>query len=265
MIVSIDGHVVECVDSYRYLGTEPTDIETAFKRRHGLAWGAIRRLDQLSRSRGVAALPLKLKFFNALILSIFVYACQTWPATRAWIRRIDSAYDRMLRYCFGPAFNRLALHRNGVMPLLSTIVTHRRANTVGHALRRDQALSRVLKCEPWRIGRALGLERTIAREVESMIDPNRAELRSNWGVHAADRDYWRARARNLAMRHEDTEYDRLQAQHDRRTAHPLRQERVAPSCLLGKAPPVSSATEGADRRARQRVRPEGAKGPCRSI
>ena len=222
-IVSIDGKVVECVEAYRYLGTEPTDVEAAFSRRLGLTWAAARKLDQLWRTKTTSAddAKLKIKFFNAMVQSIFVYGCQTWPASREWTARIDGAYDRLLRWCFGQQYNRLALHKNGNIPLLSSLVTQRRANTVGHALRRDQALGRVLVRVPWRIGRGKGLERSIRAEVDWMFDCQQDE-RATWMLEAHDRDRWRSRARALAEHHENDEYNRLARQHQRRVAHPDR-------------------------------------------
>ena len=76
--------------------------------------------------------------------------------------------------------------------------------------------------KPWRIGRKFGLERTVVREVGVMFGKTIALDRELWEDCAKDRLPWRQAARRLAADHEDTEYDKLQRQHDRRVAHPNR-------------------------------------------
>ena len=219
-IVAVDGKEVERVDSYTYLGQQPAAVEKAFLHRKGLAWLACRSFSQLWKSSAPSA--LKESFVTSIVQTVFVYGGQAWPSTAEWTQRIDSTYDAMLRYCLGSAYNTLELHRGGRIPMLSSLLTLRRVNTVGHALRRDQSLSLLLKQTAKRPGRKIGIERCIERDL-SCLGPDRGD----WVNVASRRDEWRAMARTVAAEHEEKVYEKLQRLQQRRHARPGRRAEVA--------------------------------------
>jgi hypothetical protein len=224
-MVDLGGKTVQCVQSYGYLGLQPANVLAAFNKRKGLAWVAIVKLGQLWTHHIPS--DIKLSLFKTLVESVLVYGCQAWPDTAVWRRRIDSTYDMMIRHCLGPAFNKLALHQNGKIPLLSSLVAQRRFNTIGHALRRDQALTQLLTHDPSRIGRSLGVERVIKRDIHKFCLQHGLHTdRDQWVDAAHHHSAWRRWAREMAAANEDSVYARLQLHHDRRVAHPQRQQRV---------------------------------------
>jgi len=220
-IVAIDGKEVERVDSYTYLGQQPAAVEKAFVHRKQLAWLACRSFSQLWKSS--APSELKERFVTSIVQTVFVYGGQAWPTTAEWTQRVNSTYDAMLRYCLGSAYNTLELHRGGRIPMLSSLLTLRRVNTVGHALRRDQSLSLLLRQAPKRIGRKMGIERCIVRD----LNPYLGNDRDYWADVAADRVEWRRMARRIAAEHEEKVHERLQQQHQRRHDRPERRSEVA--------------------------------------
>ena len=191
VIRALDGKEVECVDAYTYLGQQPGAELRAFNKRKALAWCAVRKFDQLWKSSGHRS--IKEQFFKSIVQTVFVYGGQGWPSTAEWTRRIDTANDRMMSYCLGCAYNTYDLHDGGRIPMLSSVIALRRVNTVGHALRREQPLSLLLGHKPKRIGRKLGIERTIVRDLRAIGGD-----RDEWFDHAADRAEWRDMARRVA-------------------------------------------------------------------
>jgi len=210
-------------------------VRAAFDKRKGLAWCAILKLDQLWASKG--NLDLKRQIFTAVVQTVFVYGGQAWPNTAKWRQRVDSTYDRMLRYCVGSpytggkAYNTIELHEHGRIPMLSSVMTLRRINTIGHALRRDQALSLLLRHAPKKIGRKIGIERTIVNDLKPYFgnkkmsnDNSKDDMREEWRLEAKDREQWRDMARDAAARHEEEIYHQLEKRHQQRISKPARQE-----------------------------------------
>jgi len=227
-IVAVGGKEVERVDDYTYLGQQPAAVEKAFVKRKQLAWLACRSFSQLWKS--TAPSKLKESFVTSIVQTVFVYGGQAWPSTAEWTQRIDSTYDAMLRYCLGSAYNTLELHRGGRIPMLSSLLTLRRVNTVGHALRRDQPLSLLLRKQPKRLGKKMSLERCILRDLRPFFARGEDE-RSGWHDAAQNKGEWRDMARQVAAEQEEKVYEKLRRQHQKRHERPQRAAEVAKKAM----------------------------------
>ena len=75
-----NGKTLNRVDNFKYLGSWVENTSKDLKIRKGQAWTAIRKLDNIWKSK----LPrnLKINFFRATIESIFLYGAETWTLLR---------------------------------------------------------------------------------------------------------------------------------------------------------------------------------------
>ena len=75
--VSLNGQQLKRVNDFKYLGTKVASSEGDFKHRRALVWVAFWEMEKLWQSKQIP-LSLKLNIFNAAVISIFLYGCETW-------------------------------------------------------------------------------------------------------------------------------------------------------------------------------------------
>ena len=195
--------VIQCVEKYTYLGTDPFDTEGQFHQRKGKAWGAIKKLDTFWANKGIGV-RVKSQLFQTIVETVFTYGAVCWPTCVLWRDKIDRAYTAMLRYCLKTGEEEYDLYDQGALAHLSSKITYHRLMTVGHAMRHDQVLGRVLlsKYALPREGRELTLEKQLERDFE---EPDR----DCWPEMVRDRVAWRQRAREVAALNEERIYEKL--------------------------------------------------------
>jgi hypothetical protein len=90
------GGEVAHTKEYKYLGAQVVDQDKELKRRIGLAWGVLKKLECMWKS------PLtrtgRIILFNSLVLEIFLYGCTTWTLRVSDMRLLTGSYTRMVRY-----------------------------------------------------------------------------------------------------------------------------------------------------------------------
>ena len=106
----------------------------------------------------------------------------------------------MLRYCTH-SYDVRSCYNNGKIPHLSSLICFRKITTVGHALRRQQALSFLLTNPETRKGRLHTLEKELASYIPVP--------QSDWDLLAQDRDSWRKMAVQKAYESEEAIYLQL--------------------------------------------------------
>ena len=101
--VSVDGHEIEVVDSFRFLGstiTSDSRCEKDIRRRISLGKSAVRKLEKVWKDRGVSK-QTKIKLMRVLVFPVFLYSSETWVVRKADRRRIDAfelwCWRRLLR------------------------------------------------------------------------------------------------------------------------------------------------------------------------
>jgi hypothetical protein len=90
---------VPIVKEYKYLGVKIVSPEADMARRKGCAWAALKRCDDIWKSR--ATMNTKRQLFRALVEPILSYGLCARPMGSAILDSIDSMYGRMLRYACG--------------------------------------------------------------------------------------------------------------------------------------------------------------------
>ena len=78
----MNGQQLEEVEAFKYLGSTLTkdDCVTEVKIRIALSTSAMAKLTKLWKSSDIS-FSTKLKLYRALVLSIFLYECESWTLT----------------------------------------------------------------------------------------------------------------------------------------------------------------------------------------
>ena len=127
-----NGKTLNRVDNFKYLGSWVENTSKDLKIRKGQAWTAIRKLDNIWKSK----LPrnLKINFFRATIESIFLYGAETWTLSKKLNEELDGTYTRLLRHALNINWRQhvtnIELYRN--LPKISDTIRKRRLRLAGH-------------------------------------------------------------------------------------------------------------------------------------
>ena len=101
--VTINGRIIEEVDSYVYLGkliTKDGNLIPEIKRRITLGWAAFGKVYNIMKSRR-ATMKFKRKIFNEYILSVMTYGSETWALTSTMKNMLRVTQRKMERIMLG--------------------------------------------------------------------------------------------------------------------------------------------------------------------
>ena len=94
-ISSLDGASLKLVDKFTYLGSSVSSTEKEIDTRLTKAWTDIDKLSVIWKSDLTE--KMKRSFFQAAVVSIFLYGCTTWTQTKRLKKKLDGNYTIMLR------------------------------------------------------------------------------------------------------------------------------------------------------------------------
>ena len=195
--VTVDGQELENVDSFVYLGStlcEDGDVRKEVRARIGKASAAFNGLKNVWSSTGITR-KTKLQLFNAIVMAVLLYCCESWKGLRdieLRVRRFESNCLRKIMNIrwFEHISEEQVRERSGQRSVIEKIRYHR-WRWYGHVLRmpEDRLPKQALGWTPEgsrRVGRPKDTwRRTIAKDKrERNIDVNVEEL-------AQRRDDWR--------------------------------------------------------------------------
>ena len=99
-IITVDGVLLKCVDSLKYLGSEIYANGSQDREITSRIQKASQALDRLGvrvlRQRGIT-LSTRLKIYKAVVLSSLLYGCETWTMYRRHIKQLKHFHNRSLR------------------------------------------------------------------------------------------------------------------------------------------------------------------------
>jgi exonuclease III len=222
-----DGNsvVVNRTYDYVYLGTNVADIGAQLMRRLGAAWVCLRKFRPFWDSK--CDFNVKAQLFLCMVQSALTYGMELLPPDLA--AYLDRRYTQMLKYVFYRGqtdVDTWQIYANGRFPHLSSLLILRRIKLVGHVMRRDEPLSRILKTNSimqfgkhGADGRQATLTKELSRDLTSFEigddQEYKIELAAPWRkwpssacTDQARRD-WRALAKRRAELHEDKIYKAL--------------------------------------------------------
>jgi Reverse transcriptase (RNA-dependent DNA polymerase) len=139
--VVVDGRAVECVPEFTYLGSlihESGRSIHDLRRRMAITRQAMMDLNKNVWSSRLS-LEVKIKLYNACILSIFLYGSETWTLTREEEKKVDALDQWCLRRICNIKWNDFITNeevrrRTNQQPL-TTCLKKRRLSLFGHVAR----------------------------------------------------------------------------------------------------------------------------------
>ena len=154
--VRIGGQKLETVQSFKYLGSVVTDegSKQEIMSRIAQTIGALTKLKTIWKDKNIAPLSSKIRLMLSLVISIFLYACETWTLTAELEKKIQTTEMRCFRRLVGISYrdhvtneevgNRI---RQAIGPFedLLTTVKKRKLRWYGHKTRSTGLAKMILK------------------------------------------------------------------------------------------------------------------------
>ena len=103
--VRIGGQKLETVQSFKYLGSVVTDkgSKQEIMSRNAQTTGALTKLKTIWKHRNIA-LSSKIRLMRFLVISIFLYACETWTLTAELEKKIQTTEMRCFQRLLGISY-----------------------------------------------------------------------------------------------------------------------------------------------------------------
>ena len=204
--IRCQGQTLEVVDQFKYLGSMVANdgsIDAEIANRVKLAGHAFHSLKQAKvwADKRIAT-PLKLKVYATLVLSILLYACETWAALPEHVQRLEVFHMRCLRTicCLSlrDHISNVDILRQCQMPSIASTLQQRRLRWLGHVgrmvdcrLPKRMLFGQVLGRRPR--GRPRKRWRDIVQvDLDTMFSARQGRFgRYDWSSVCQDRGTWR--------------------------------------------------------------------------
>ena len=153
--IQVNNQTLESVDKLKYLGSNVTDAESKpeILARIAQTTGAMMKLKTIWSNK-IIALSSKIRLMRSLVISIFLYACESWTLTADTERRIRALEMRCFRKLLGISYkdhitneeikNRVT-NEIGPYSDLLTIVKKRKLQWYGHVTRSSSLSKTILQ------------------------------------------------------------------------------------------------------------------------
>jgi hypothetical protein len=149
--ITINGNMIEQVQSFKYLGSTMTEdgrCESEVKIRIALAKEAFSKRKELLTKKFKKR--VKKKLVKTLVWSVLLYGCETWTLKASEISRIEAAemwmWRRMEKISYLDRITNLeVLSRIGEERHLLDMVRNRKKKWIGHIVRGDGVLKEVME------------------------------------------------------------------------------------------------------------------------
>ena len=138
---------------------------------------------------------MKRSFFEAAVVSILLYGCNTWTLTKRLKKKLDGNYTKMLRAILNKSWRQHPTRHQlyGHLPPITKTIQVRRAKYAGHCWRsKDELISDVLLWTP-AYGQAKA-ERPARRYIQQLCEDTGCSP-EDLPKAMNDREKWRERAR----------------------------------------------------------------------
>ena len=144
--IKVNKISLENVSSFKYLGSTKKSDGTCkedIATRIGMAKQKMIQLNNVWKDRSIPT-ELKVKILKCLVWPIMLYGCETWTTKKAEEKRIEAAemwfYRRLLRVSWTEhRTNDNILQELGMQKCLLNVITKRKLNYLGHAIRNKNA------------------------------------------------------------------------------------------------------------------------------
>ena len=139
----IDGHTIEIVEEFKYLGSYINSIEKDVNIRIALAWTAFDKLKSILRHRtSKLSVELKMRIFQAACVSILLYGCESWVLTQQLGEKLDIFARTCYRIMMGIRQSEARMTNEQLYKLagqrpITWSIRKRQLNFIGHVIRLD--------------------------------------------------------------------------------------------------------------------------------
>ena len=167
--IRIGGQKLETIQSFKYLGLLVTDegLKQEILSRIAQTIGALTKLKTIWKDKNIV-LSSKMRLMHSLVISIFLYACETWTLTAVLERKIQATEIRCFRRLLGISYrnhvtneevrNRIRQATGPYEDLLTT-VKKRKLRWYGH-ITRSTGLAKMILQGTVQGGRRKGRQKT---------------------------------------------------------------------------------------------------------
>ena len=137
-----DGHSLEEVDDFVYLGAWIGDSSKDFEVRKAKAWSTLNKMNKLWKSNMTR--KTKVQLFRATVETILLYGSEAWAVTKSLGKRLDGCYSRMLRAALNIRRSDKICNKEVFLPRISEKVRTQRLKLAGHLERHDDLVGHQL-------------------------------------------------------------------------------------------------------------------------
>jgi hypothetical protein len=139
--LQLGGECIESVDHFKYLGVHVTPDGSGDKElsiRIAQASSSFSGMKKIWRSNNFST-KTKCRLFNACIMPILLYGCESWHLTKAQQRKLLSVENRFLRQILGIRWHDFVtndtVRERTSQPSVTSVILNRRLGWLGHVLR----------------------------------------------------------------------------------------------------------------------------------
>ena len=178
--LEVNDEQIDYVSGFTYLGSQicaNTDPGPEVEARIGRATGAFRALHGRLWGRKQISTRVKLRFYEASVLSVLCYGLHTIAIRRGDLEKLEIFHRRNLRVLLGfhltDRIRNEEIHRRAKVPPIAKILKKHRLGLVGHVARRneDRPARQAVFEEPPRDWRgAAGIRKTWRRTVDEDLE-----------------------------------------------------------------------------------------------
>jgi hypothetical protein len=199
--IQVNGSTLEVVDQFCYLGSTVSSkpsLEAEINKRIGKAATTFGNLQDRAWSNKNLTTRTKVRIYEACVLSILLYGCESWPTYSHQERRLNTFHLRCLRKIVGVSWEDkvpdVRILEMCHSTNLTTIIRKRRLRWTGYVHRMDE--SRFPKCVLY--GQLSTGKRSVGRPRLRYKDSVKRDLidfgipTDIWEHEAVDRGVWRS-------------------------------------------------------------------------
>lgn len=153
--IKVNGQSLESVTKFKYLGAIVTDegSKPEVIARIAQATAALTKLDTIWKDKGIQ-MCTKIRLLRSLVISILLYACETWTLTAEIEKRINAmemrCYRRLLSISYRDHVTNIEVRSRITQAIgphtdLLTIIKRRKLKWYGHVTRSDGLAKTILQ------------------------------------------------------------------------------------------------------------------------
>ena len=193
-ISTLNGSSLKLVNKFTYPGNKVTSTETDINTQLAKAWTAIDKLSVIWKSDLTD--KMKRSFFQAAVVSILLYGCNTWTLTKLMEKKLDGNHTRMLWAILNKSWRqhptKQQLYRH--LPPITKTIKVRLNKNAGHCWRsRDELINDVLQ---WTSSHGRAKAERPTRTYNQELCADTGCIPEDLPETMDDRETWRERVRD---------------------------------------------------------------------